>query len=153
MQHGYIGALLTNYPAPPPPLLTALPTNPHHTHPQDYLGSPHHYYTPDLVWVDITVTSLLEIQPSPTEEQSQPLDLTSQSWSSISPLWENKDSVLLPSVNFPDIVPQQEVLAYRGNINQVITNKPDSCKKMETMFLVSILLLTIFTLYLFPPPD
>ena len=80
------------------------------------------------------------------------LDLSSCSeLSSVSELWP-EHALLGP---FPDVVPRQELqpvckpLASPGPP----PDKYESSKKMETMFLLSILLIAIVWLYLFPPPD
>ena len=92
------------------------------------------------------VTELLELEVAGDGEAGH-LDLASSPMlTQVSTLWPQ----------FPDVVPSHEHRTKDADTKHgaAINNTTNpATRKMETMFLISIILLAVVWLYLFPPPD
>ena len=115
-----------------------------------------------MAQLDRTISALLAEMGSPSPTPSVDLDTINTSLEDISFLESsvslnrnsrNFEDTPFVSEQYPDLIPRnfENFVEVKDDIKKDIV-KDESTKKTETMILLSILFITIFSLYLFPPP-
>jgi len=112
--------------------------------------------------LDTTVTALLTEMGCPSPTPSIDLDTVNTSLENISALESsvssnrssrNLEETSFLSEQFPDLIPRNvEKFVQEKDTKRKIIVKDESTKQTETIILLSILFLTIVSIYLFPPP-
>ena len=109
-----------------------------------------------MVELDNTVTALLAEMGCPSPTPSIDLDMVNTSLENIS-VSSNRSSRNLEetsfvSEQFPDLIPRNvEKFVKEKDTKKKIVHKDENTKRTETIILLSILFITIVSLYLFPP--
>ena len=114
-----------------------------------------------MAQLDRTISALLDEMGSPSPTPSVDLDTINTSLEDISILESsvssnrnsrNFEDTPFVSEQYPDLISRnfKNCVEVKNNLKKVVV-KDESTKKTETMILLSILFITIFSLYLFPP--